>query len=169
MIKTPKTDIKKTDIKKNDYKEKKIKEKKVKEKKIKNNKEINTNEKVVGSGKKRSIRTIILAFSIIPVIILGVGIMFLFNTMLSSSTDKDTIEHLKGSALTVLTSYNQNPGDYIAGVGGGLWKGNFSICDSNELIDSIGEAAGIDIFFYSNEACMVSTLENVDETNMAFP
>ncbi|MBE5934238.1 MAG: hypothetical protein E7262_00415 [Lachnospiraceae bacterium] len=135
------------------------------------NKKIITNNKNSNSKmkSKRSVRTIILAVAIVPVVVLGIIVALLFSTTLSRSTDRDVLNNIQGSALTVLTAYNQNPGDYISGADGGLWKGNFNIGGSTELIKSIGEASGIDIFFYSNDACIVSTMEDVAETNMAFP
>ena len=101
--------------------------------------------------------------SVFPIILLGVIIIITVNSILTTTTDNDVEKNLQGSALMVLTAYNQNPGDYLMGDDGNLWKGSFNIGKSNELLKEISEASDIEISFFTKDKCIASTLDKVDK------
>lgn len=108
---------------------------------------------------KNSLLKSVVTLALLPILVMGIFIIFIVNTTLDARTNKDVGENLQGTALTVLIAYNQNAGDYYIGEDGNLWKGSFNVGRSTELLRSIGEAADVNIAVYTADECAVSTIE----------
>lgn len=108
---------------------------------------------------KQSLMKSVVMLALVPVVILGVFIMFTVDNTLDTRIDEDVANNIRGTALNVLIAYNQNPGDYYVGEDGNLWKGSFNVGRSVELLKSIGEASKVDIAVYTKDKCAVSTKE----------
>ena len=109
---------------------------------------------------KPSIMKSMMVLSIVPIVLLGIVIIVMVNSILTKTTENDVEKNLQGAALTVLIAYNQNPGDYMMGTDGNVWKGNFNVGTSDDLLSEISEASNIDIAFYTKDKCIISTLED---------
>ena len=99
-----------------------------------------------------------VALSIVPIMLLGIVIIIMVNSILTKTTESDVENNLQGAALTVLIAYSQNPGDYMIGNDGNLWKGNFNIASSNDMLEEISKASKINISYYTKDKCIISTL-----------
>jgi methyl-accepting chemotaxis protein len=109
---------------------------------------------------KLSLKTKILAMSVVPVIVLGVVVIVMALTSVKSSLVDEIQESLKGTAAATLAAYNQNSGEYRQASNGDVWKGSFNISKSESLVDNIKESTGMDVtFFFGSERIMSSAVD----------
>ena len=104
-----------------------------------------------------TIKKKMLLFMICPIIVFGLIALGIIVGPVSSQFREDTENSLKSTASAALAAYSQNAGEYFRSSNGDLWKGNYDISRSTELVDKIKDVTGMEItFFYGDERIMTS-------------
>ena len=104
-----------------------------------------------------TIKKKMLLFMICPIIVFGLIALGIIVGPVSNQFREDTENSLKSTASAALAAYSQNAGEYFRSSNGDLWKGNYDISRSTELVDKIKDVTGMEItFFYGDERIMTS-------------
>ena len=112
----------------------------------------------------------ILAVAILPVLLLGMVLIFITLTQVKSSLVNEVKDSLKGTAAATLAAYDQNSGEYLMTDNGDVWKGGYNISKSENLVDNIKEKSGMDVtFFYGSERIMTSAKDSNGERILGSP
>lgn len=117
-----------------------------------------------------TIKKKLLLGAIGPLILLAAVVIAITSTVVTSSMIKEIQNSLRATAISTLAAYEQNSGDYYEAVNGDIWKGNYNISKSDDLVDSIKENAGMDVtFFYGNRRIISSALDENGERILGSP
>lgn len=117
-----------------------------------------------------TIKKKLLLGAIGPLILLAAVVIAITSTVVTSSMLKEIQNSLRATAISTLAAYEQNSGDYYEAVNGDIWKGNYNISKSDDLVDSIKENAGMDVtFFYGNRRIISSALDENGERILGSP
>lgn len=112
----------------------------------------------------------ILAVAILPILLLGIVTIIITVKQVRSAFIDEIEISLKGTAASTLAAYNQNSGDYLRAENGDVWKGGYNISMSENLLDNIKEASGMDVtFFYGSERIMTSAKDENGERILGSP
>ena len=103
------------------------------------------------------LRTKLFLMSILPMVILGVIIMFVVSNTYINNAVKQTEEDLYAITASTIAAYEQNSGKYFFASNGNLWKGSYNISKSNVLIDGVKERTGTDITVIDKDGVIVTT------------
>lgn len=99
----------------------------------------------------------ILMLGVLPVLVLGLMVIFIAQTIVRDSLLKEIKDALQSAATSTFAAYDQNSGDYIKTENGEIWKGSYNISKSESLVDSIKEKTGLEVtFFYGKDRIMTS-------------
>ena len=79
----------------------------------------------------------ILMLGVLPVLVLGLMVIFIAQTIVRDSLLKEIKDALQSAATSTFAAYDQNSGDYIKTENGEIWKGRYNISKSESLVDSI--------------------------------
>lgn len=104
----------------------------------------------------------IYGLSLMPIFFMAVVIMIFTMTVIRSNIVNDTESNLKGIAAAVYSMYEQNSGDYVQAENGDVWKGAYNISKSEQLLDDIKEASGVDVTFCYGDKRIVSSAKDSD-------
>ena len=106
---------------------------------------------------KLTLKKKMLFFMVCSILVFGMIVLGTILGPVSSQFKEDTEDSLKSTASAALAAYTQNAGEYFRSSNGDLWKGNYDISRSNELVDKIKDVTGTEItFFYGDERIMTS-------------
>lgn len=163
--------------------EKKESKKENKDKKLKNkdknlnieeNKVDNTEIEVLDKERKTKKKHIIkgklgielLSISIVPILIVGTLTCVITWKSFTSNTTDQIEKDLYTAAIAIVSSFEQNVGEYTYatnadGSQGDFWKGGCNISKSSALLEQIKEKADIDITIANKERIVITTA--VDE------
>lgn len=112
----------------------------------------------------------ILSVVILPIVLLGLVIIFITMTQVRYSLINEVKDSLKGTASATLAAYDQNTGSYLRAENGDVWKGGYNISKSENLLDNIKEKSGMDVtFFYGSERIMTSAKDASGERILGSP
>lgn len=141
-------------------KEKAIKDKKNKKKKNKlSEDEINN----IVSRKERikvklSLELIIM--SVFPIVLVGIIVGVVTFKSIKSNAVSQIENDLYTAGVAVISSFEQNVGDYTYNEVGDLWKGGYNISKSEKLLSGINEKAKIDISIFSKDNIVITTAKD---------
>ena len=117
-----------------------------------------------------SLKKKIMLCALTPVCVLGIIVSVLAGTMLRQSIINQVERSLRGTAVAVLSAYDQNTGNYVQASNGNVWKGSYNISKSEDLVDEIKEKSGMDItFFFGNQRIMTSALDENGQRILGSP
>lgn len=107
-----------------------------------------------------TLRKKILFCSLIPVFLLGAIVIVIVSTSVRSTLLEQVKNSLRGTAVATLAAYEQNSGLYLQTENGDVWKGNYNISLSQNLVDTIKERSGMEVtFFYGADRVMTSAVD----------
>lgn len=109
---------------------------------------------------KMTLRKQIVGIGIIPVLLLGIVTMILSLTIVQDALINEVKDSLKSAAVAVRSAYDQNSGEYFEAQNGYVWKGNYNISKSEDLVDRIKEEVGMEVtFFYGDRRIVTSAVD----------
>ena len=119
---------------------------------------------------KMTLRKKILVSSLFPVILLGLIVIILVNTVVKDSINEQIENALRGTAIATLAAYDQNSGAYLQAQNGDIWKGSYNISQSENLVDTIKEKSGMEVtFFYGDKRIMTSAIDKNGDRILGTP
>lgn len=119
---------------------------------------------------KMTLRKKILLCSLFPVILLGLIVIVLVNTVVKDSINEQIENALRGTAVATLAAYDQNSGAYLQAQNGDIWKGSYNISQSENLVDTIKEKSGMEVtFFYGDKRIMTSAIDKNGDRILGTP
>lgn len=112
----------------------------------------------------------ILMLGVLPVLVLGLMVIFIAQTIVRDSLLKEIKDALQSAATSTFAAYDQNSGDYIKTENGEIWKGSYNISKSESLVDSIKEKTGLEVtFFYGKDRIMTSAKDKNGDRILGSP
>lgn len=106
----------------------------------------------------------LMAISVTPLLLMAIAIVVLTMTTIRSDIDKDVERTLQGVVYTYLAAIEQNDGVYEQKDDGTIWKGDYNISDSEQVVDAIKEDGDVDVTFcYGKTRMMTSILDEQGE------
>lgn len=112
----------------------------------------------------------IFMMAVIPVLFIGFLTIILTLSVVKYSMLDEVREALKGTAAATLSAYDQNMGDYTESTNGDIWKGDYNISHSENLVDRIKENSEMDVtFFYGERRVMTSAKDTNGERILGSP
>lgn len=109
---------------------------------------------------KITIKKKMLFGAVCPLVLLGVVVIFLTTTIVTTSMKDEIQNSLRATAISTLAAYEQNAGDYFEASNGDIWKGGYNISKSETLVDAIKADAGMDVtFFYGTRRVITSAVD----------
>lgn len=106
----------------------------------------------------------LMAIAVAPLIIMVIAIMIVSLTVIKTDIEEDTERTLQGVVFTYLATVDQNPGEYVQKDDGSIWKGDYNISASEEVVDSIKADGGVDVTFcYGKTRLMTSIVDDKGE------
>lgn len=112
----------------------------------------------------------ILMLGVLPVLVLGLMVIFIAQTVVRDSLLQEIKDALQSAATATFAAYDQNSGDYIKTENGEIWKGSYNISKSESLVDSIKEKTGLEVtFFYGEDRIMTSAKDKNGERILGSP
>ena len=125
-----------------------------------------TNKRQIGFDLKKKI----LMLGVLPVLVLGLMVIFIAQTIVRDSLLKEIKDALQSAATSTFAAYDQNSGDYIKTENGEIWKGSYNISKSESLVDSIKEKTGLEVtFFYGKDRIMTSAKDKNGDRILGSP
>ena len=107
---------------------------------------------------------------VLPVLVLGLMVIFIAQTIVRDSLLKEIKDALQSAATSTFAVYDQNSGDYIKTENGEIWKGSYNISKSESLVDSIKEKTGLEVtFFYGKDRIMTSAKDKKGDRILGSP
>ena len=107
---------------------------------------------------------------VLPVLVLGLMVIFIAQTIVRDSLLKEIKDALQSAATSTFAAYDQNSGDYIKTENGEIWKGSYNISKSESLVDSIKEKTGLEVtFFYGKDRIMTSAKDKNGDRILGSP
>lgn len=103
-----------------------------------------------------------LILAIIPVLVMGIVVILISNTVVKNKLLDDAKQKLKATSNAVLAAYDQNAGDYFVNATGDVWKGAYNVSLSTPFIDDIAAKTGIEVTFFYNDTRLVTSLKDAD-------
>ena len=119
--------------------------------------------KVTKDGS-RSLYGQFLTMTLLPLIIIGIGMIFACSYFLKTGMQQEANENLENMAAAVMSAYDtMYPGEYEAklnetGDGAVLYKGGQYISDSYEFIDRIKSDSNLEISVFMYDTRLLTTL-----------
>lgn len=122
-------------------------------------------------GKVRlDLKKKIVMIGVLPVLVLGLIVIFIAQTVVRDSLLKEIQDALQSAATSTFAAYDQNSGDYIKTENGEIWKGSYNISKSENLVDSIKEKTGLEVtFFYGDSRIMTSAKDKKGDRILGSP
>lgn len=104
----------------------------------------------------------VVSLSILPVLILGVIVIFMTSSLIYTSLKDEVGNSLKDLVFISYQNYeNKYPGDFYYD-GEHLYKGDNKIDDDFEFIDNIKEHTGVDVTLFYQDKRVLTTISNDD-------
>ena len=123
-------------------------------------KQTKDNKKETAQKKGMRLKTKLLFLSLGPIMLLGISVLVICFSMITSSIKSETQNSLRATAQSVLAAYNQNTGDYFQNEKGDVWKGGYNISKSEGLLNSISENSGMEVTFFYGKQRVVTSLKD---------
>ena len=112
----------------------------------------------------------IVMLGVLPVLVLGLMVIFIAQTIVRDSLLKEIKDALQSAATSTFAVYDQNSGDYIKTENGEIWKGSYNISKSESLVDSIKEKTGLEVtVFYGKDRIMTSAKDKNGDRILGSP
>ncbi len=99
-----------------------------------------------------------------PILLMAIAITVLTLTVIRTNIEEDTEGTLRGVVYAYLTTLEENDGLYEQKEDGSVWKGDYNITESYEVVDTIKEDGKVDVtFFYGKTRLMTSIVNENNE------
>lgn len=106
----------------------------------------------------------LLVVAVGPILLMAIAITVLTLTVIRTNIEEDTERTLQGVVYAYLASLEENEGLYEQKDDGTVWKGEFNINESQDVVDSIKEDGNVDVtFFYGKTRLMTSIVNDNNE------
>ncbi|MBE5941767.1 MAG: methyl-accepting chemotaxis protein [Lachnospiraceae bacterium] len=106
----------------------------------------------------------LLVVAVGPILLMAIAITVLTLTVIRTNIEEDTERTLQGVVYAYLASLEENEGLYEQKDDGTVWKGDFNINESQDVVDSIKEDGNVDVtFFYGKTRLMTSIVNDNNE------
>lgn len=108
------------------------------------------------------LRTKILLITLLPIILLGVGIYLLAADRIANGIYDQAYAGMEAAALAVRDIFEiGNAGAYQVDENGELWKGdNLNISQSTDIVDHIKDSTGMDVTIFWNDTRILTSIKN---------
>ena len=103
-----------------------------------------------------------LILALIPIIVLGISFIVLISKTVKSSMNNEIKNFLRGTAVSTVAAYTQNPGDYYQSPDGDVWKGDYNISKSENLVDNIKAKSDMEVTFFYGKNRVMTSLKDSD-------
>lgn len=123
-------------------------------------KKVEKKQKAKKENKSMTLKAKLLLISLVPIILLGLSVMLVCFSRITSMIKSETEEALRATAQSVLAAYSQNSGDYFQNANGDIWKGGYDISKSENLLDGISSGSGIEATFFYGSQRVVTSLKD---------
>lgn len=119
---------------------------------------------------KLKMKSKLLLGTAIPVLIMGIIVSSVSAVKVHKAMQNEIENALRGTAAATLAAYEQNSGDYVQSENGYIWKGNYNISKSENLVDAIKAASGMEVtFFYGEKRIMTSAKDSEGKRVLGTP
>ncbi len=106
----------------------------------------------------------LLVVAVGPILLMAIAITVLTLTVIRTNIEEDTEGTLRGVVYAYLATLEENAGLYEQKDDGSVWKGDYNITESQEVVDSIKEDGMVDVtFFYGKTRMMTSIMNDKNE------
>ena len=103
----------------------------------------------------------LMAIAVAPLMIMVIAIIVLSLTVIKTNIEEDTERTLQGVVFTYLAAVDRYPGEYVQKDDGSVWKGDYNISASEDVVDSIKADGGVDVTFcYGKTRLMTSIVDD---------
>ncbi len=123
-------------------------------------KKVEKKQKAKKENKSMTLKAKLLLISLVPIMLLGLSVMLVCFSRITSMIKSETEEALRATAQSVLAAYSQNTGDYFQNANGDIWKGGYDISKSENLLDGISSGSGIEATFFYGSQRVVTSLKD---------
>lgn len=108
------------------------------------------------------LRTKIMAISLLPVFILGIGIFILSADRIANGIYDESYAGMQAAALAVRDIFEVgNQGEYYLDDNGDLWKGTtLNITKSEKIVEHIKETTGMDVSIFWGDTRILTSIKN---------
>ena len=108
------------------------------------------------------LRTKMMMISLLPVFVLGIGILILAADRIADGIYQEAYGGMQAAALAVRDIFEVgNKGKYHLDENGDLWKGEaLNITQSVEIVDHIKETTGMDVTVFWGDTRILTSIEN---------
>lgn len=129
------------------------------------NEKENENTKKINHKKGKSkvkirLSVELLCMSVLPILIVGVVMCIITSKSVTSNAVNQIQKDLYAACVAVMSSFEQNVGEYSYNENGDLWKGGYNISKSENLLSEINEKTNLDISIFSKESIVITTAKN---------
>ncbi len=105
----------------------------------------------------------LLIVAVGPILLMTIAIMVLTFTVIRTNIEEDTEGTLRGVVYAYLATLEENEGLYEQKDDGTVWKGDYNITESQEVVDSIKEDGKVDVTFFFGKTRLMTSI--VDDNN----
>lgn len=102
----------------------------------------------------------LMAIAVAPLMVMAIAIIVLTLTVIKTDIEEDTERTLQGVVFTYLAALEQNSGEYIMKGDGSVWKGDYCISASEEIVDSIKSDGGVDVTFCYGKTRLMTSIKD---------